>query len=162
MRCAMFRDGPERFLVFAVGNERFAVALSAVEEVIDVPPVQPLPDAPRAMLGIATLRGALVTLYDPHPLLNVEGTTRDAALLFTRRAGEGDVDRRVGLVIDALFDPILVEPSDVRSAPGAGASDRVLVGLVRRDSELIAILDAEALLDAAMGVASSEAHGERT
>ena len=79
MWCAMFRDGAERFLVFGVVNERFAVALSAVEEVIDVPPVQPLPDAPRAMLGIATLLIALVTLYDPHLLLIVEGTTRDAA-----------------------------------------------------------------------------------
>ena len=48
----------------------------------------------------------------------------------------------------------------MKSAPGADASDGVMVGVVRRGSELIAILDADALLDAAM--AAGETHGERT
>lgn len=143
----MFRDGAERFLVFGVGAERFAVALSAVEEVIDLPPVQPIPDAPKRVLGLTAIRGSLVTLYDPRPLLNVEGTERDAALLFVRRDEALDEDRRIGLVIDALFDPIVVNGDDVQSAPGADSSDSMLLGVVRIDSELIAILDANVLLD---------------
>lgn len=162
----MFRDGAERFLVFGIGPERFAVALSAVDEVIDAPPVQRIPDSPRQVLGVTAIRGALVTLYDPRPVLNVEGSVNDAALLFERRQeadaeGKGDdVDRRVGLAIDVLYDTILVESTDVRSAPGADASDRVMLGVVRRGSELIAILDADALLDAAMS--DGETRGERT
>ena len=45
----MFRDGAERFLVFGIGAERFAVQLIAVDEVIEAPPVQRIPDAPRAV-----------------------------------------------------------------------------------------------------------------
>jgi chemotaxis signal transduction protein len=66
----------------------------------------------------------------------------------------------VGLTIDLLYDTIVIEAEEVRSAPGADASDRVLVGVVRRGSELIAILDANALLDAA--TAAGDTQGERT
>ena len=71
-----------------------------------------------------------------------------------------DTERRVGLTIDALYDTIVLEPDEVRSAPGADASDRMLVGVVRRGLELIAVLDANALLDAA--VAAGDTAGERT
>ena len=150
----MFRDGPERLLVFRVGAERFAVTLSAVDEVVDAPEVRPLPDAAERMMGIAAIRGALVTIYDPRPLLNVTGAVDDAALLFVRGAG------RIGLAVGGVYDTVLVDPTEVRPAPGAEVSDKLLIGVVRRNRELIAILDAGALLDAAAGV--DEVQGERT
>ena len=150
----MFRDGPERLLVFRVGAERFAVQLSAVDEVVDAPQVRPLPDTAQRVMGVATIRGALVTIYDPRPLLHVAGTVDDAALLFVRG------DTRVGLVVGGVYDTVLVEQAEMRAAPSAEVSEKLLLGVVRRDRDLIAILDAGVLLDAAVGVA--EAMGERT
>jgi chemotaxis signal transduction protein len=150
----MFRDGTARLLVFGVGAERFAVALSSVDEVIDAPLVRAMPDSASAVLGVAAVRGALVTIYDPRPLLNVAGSVDDAALLFLRD------ERRVGVAVGALYDTIVAEEGELRSAPGADASDKVLLGVIRRGSELIAVLDADALLAAAMP--GSETQGERT
>src|SRR5215216_6484316 len=146
MRSTMFRDGSARLLVFRVGPERFAVELQAVDEVIDAPSVQPLPDAPRTVLGVATIRGELVTLYDPRPILRVEGSLDGAALLFPRGG------RRVAVAIDDVYDAMTIAESDVINVQGGGAdaTDGVLVGLVRRDGQLIALLDAGALLDAAV------------
>jgi len=140
----MFRDGTARLLVFRIGTERFAIELSGVDEVIDALTVQPIPDAPQTVLGIATVRGELVTLYDPRPILRVDGSVDGAALLFVRG------DRRVALAIDDVYDAITVEETDALGVPGGGAdgSDGVLVGLVRRDGQLIALLDADALLTA--------------
>ena len=148
----MFRDGPERLLVFRVGAERFALSLADVDEVIDGPSVQPLPDAGEHLLGIANVRGELVSVYDPRPLLRVDGAVTGAALLFERGA------RRVALAIDDVYDAIVIGESDLLPSRAIDSSDGVLVGLVRRGSELIAVLDAEALLDAAM----SASEGERT
>lgn len=142
----MFRDGPERLLVFRVGAERFATRLAAVDEVIDMPAAQPLPDARGAVLGIATVRDELVPLFDAATLLQVTGAGHGAALLFVR--GE----RRVGLAIDDVFDAVLVEEAELRPAPGIDAEDGVLLGVVRRGNDLISVLDAEALLDAATAV----------
>jgi purine-binding chemotaxis protein CheW len=132
-------------LVFGVGAERFAVALAEVDEVIDAPQTREMPDAPRSVLGLASVRGALVTIYDPRPLLSVDGAVTEAALLFQRGGA------RVGLAVEHLYDTIVVEQAELRPVPGAGAdgTDKALVGLVRRGSNLIAVLDAHSLLDAA-------------
>jgi purine-binding chemotaxis protein CheW len=141
----VFEDGPERLLVFGVGAERFGVPLAMVDEVIDAPQTRELPDAPRSVLGITTVRGTLVTIYDPRPLLSVDGAVNEAALLFQRGTS------RVGLAVQQLYDTIVVEPSELRPVPGAGSdgTDKALVGLVRRGANLIAVLDAQSLLDAA-------------
>ena len=139
----MFRDGAARLLVFRLGSERFALELAAVDEVIEVPALQRIPDAPANVLGLATIRGELVSLYDPRPLLGVGDRVDGAALLFSRDA------RRMALAIDDVFDPIVVEESELRAAPGMESSDGVLVGVVLREGQLIAVLDADALLNAA-------------
>jgi len=142
----MFRDGVTRFLVFRIGAERFGVELPAVDEVIDAPCIQTIPDAPATVLGVATIRGELITVYDPRPLLRVDGPLDGAALLFVRD------ERRVGVAIDDVYDAIKIEDGDLLKAPSgaADAADGILVGLVRRAGELIGILDANALLDAAI------------
>ncbi|MDB4875898.1 MAG: chemotaxis protein CheW [Gemmatimonadetes bacterium] len=155
----MFRDGIARLLVFRVGPERFAVGLESVDEVVDAPAVQRMPDAAPTVLGISTIRGGLVTVYDPRPLLNVRGSVDGAALVFVRDG------RRLAVAIDDVFDAITVEEAELLPAPGgggsgggAGSSEGILMGVVRRGSELIAVLDANALLDAATVVGE----GERT
>jgi purine-binding chemotaxis protein CheW len=148
----MFRDGPERLLVFRVGAERFAMPLAGVDEVIDGPSVQPLPDSSEHLLGVGNVRGELVSVYDPRPLLRVDGAVTGAALLFAHR------DRRVALAIDDVYDAIVVDESDMLPSRAIDASDGVLIGLVRRGGDLIAVLDTDALLNAAM----SAGEGERT
>ena len=148
----MFRDGIARLLVFQLGAERFAVALETVQEVIDAPVIQPLPDASPTVRGITAVRGALIMVYDPRPLLNVDARLDGAALLFARG------DRRVALAVDDVFDAIVVNEGELRCAPGVSAADGILVGVIRRGSELIAVIDANALIDAATVVSE----GERT
>jgi chemotaxis signal transduction protein len=152
----MFRDDGERVLVFRVGAEWFAMPIATIDEVIDAPPIQRLPDAASTQLGVATLRGELVMVYDARPLLHASGSAADVgALLLFQRDG-----RRVGLAVDDVQDSMTIEEQDVRPVPGLDAADRTIVGLVRRGSGLIAILDATAVLDAAMSIAADG--GERT
>jgi purine-binding chemotaxis protein CheW len=142
----VFRDGYARLLVFRVGVERFAVALASVMEVIDLPTLQPMPDAPPALLGVATIHDALVMVYDPRAMLNVGGGVAGAAgaaLVFSHRG------RCVALAIDDVFDAITVEENELRAVPGVGVDDGVLLGVIRRGADLMAVLDAPALLDAA-------------
>jgi chemotaxis signal transduction protein len=55
-----------------------------------------------------------------------------------------------------VFDSIVVGESELRAAPHAGATEGVVVGVIRRGNELIAVLDADALLDAATTVTDGE------
>ena len=138
----MASDGVARFLVFRVGNERFAVELAAVHEVIEAPALQAVPDAPPTLLGVTRLRGEFVPIHDLRPILRAGGGTIGGALLFERQG------RTIGLAIDDVYDAMLVEEQELRPAPGMEGSDALLIGLVRRGSDLIAVLDADALLAA--------------
>jgi purine-binding chemotaxis protein CheW len=138
----MLSDRPSRMLVFRVGEERFALPLGAVNEVVDMPAVQRLPDSSPKILGIATLRGELVSIYDPRPLLSAGGAAYDMVLLFATD------NHRIGLAIDDVYDPIFIDADEVRSAPGVDASDGLLLGVVRRGTELIGLLDQDALMRA--------------
>lgn len=152
----MFRDGLARLLVFRVGNERFGVPLSDVDEVVDGQTIQRVPDAAVPVLGIASIRGVLVTVYDPRPLLLVDGAVDAAMLLFARG------DRRVALAIDDVFDPVIVAEGELLPVPSGMESDGIVIGVVRRESTLTAVLDTNALFRAAMEVPNANGEGKNT
>jgi purine-binding chemotaxis protein CheW len=135
-------DSETRMLVFRVGDERFALPIGAVNEVVDMPAVQQLPDAAKNILGVATLRGELVAIYDPRALLQAGDDSHGTVLLFASG------NRRIGLAIDDVYDPMLMKADEVRSAPGVDASDGLLLGVVRRGTDLIGVLDDDALMRA--------------
>ena len=140
----MFGDEPTRVLVFRVGHERFGIPLSDVHEVLDAQPIQRVPDASNAVLGVTSIRGALTTVYDVRSLLSAGGDADGALLVFSHG------DRRIAVAIDDVFDATLVEPSEVLSVPRRAASDGLLTGMLRRGSDLVAMLDTHALLTAAI------------
>ncbi len=144
-------DGNSRLLVFRLGAELFGVELETVREVVDAPPVRPVPDARPGVMGVAALRDGLVPILDPRGPLNVGGPAcaspggrrgAGAALLFDL---EG---RRVGLAVDDVVDVTTLEHGTLRRAPGVEAADGILRGVLRRNTDLIAVLDAPALLTA--------------
>ena len=139
----MSRDGSSRILVFRMGHERFGIPLSDVHEVLDAQPIQRVPEASRAVLGVTSIRGALTTVYDVRPLLSAGGLADGALLVFDRG------DRRIAVAIDDVYDATLVEPGEMLPVPRRAASDGLLSGMLRRGPELVAVLDTNALLTAA-------------
>jgi chemotaxis signal transduction protein len=69
------------------------------------------------------------------------------------RSGE----RRIGLAVDDVEDVMTIEPSMVRRPPVPDAGDAVLRGVARRGTELVGILDADALLSACVATTAWEA-----
>src|ERR1700733_13571034 len=103
----MLDSATTRLLVFRVGDERFAVPLTDVHEVIELPAMRPVPDAGPSVLGVSMIAGQFVVVYDPRSILNVGGRIDGAALLFMY---EG---RRVALAVDDVYDPLTVTPDDI-------------------------------------------------
>jgi purine-binding chemotaxis protein CheW len=142
------RLGMAHLLVFRVGRELFGVELVRVEEALDMPALHRLPEMPDGMLGVFTLRGALVSLFEPQASLGVACAHPTTAVVFC--GGE----RRIALATDDVDDVLMVDLRSVREAPGARAVDGVLLGIVHRQSELIALLDSETLIGAHRGVSA--------
>jgi purine-binding chemotaxis protein CheW len=145
-------EGLAYTLVFHVGQERFATDLAAVEEAIELPAVHHLPEMPEHLLGVFELRGRLVPIYSPARVLRVSLASEAAAVLVLRWN-----DRRLGLAVDDVDDVLAIDAALVRRAPIPDNDDNVLLGVIRRDNELLAIVDAEALAQACLADQLTEA-----
>lgn len=138
-------EGRSDTLVFHIGRERFAIDLASVDEAIELPSVHHLPEMPADMLGVFELRGRLVPVYSPVRVLRVP-LARQAAAVLVLRWG----DKRLGLAVDDVDDVLTVDARAVRRAPIADNENNVLLGVIRRDADLLALVDAEALAQACL------------
>ena len=137
------RAGIADLLMFRIGEELFATDLASVEEAVTLPEIHHLPEMPVAMLGAFNLRGRLTPVYSPSHVIGVplRGAAQAALLV---RSGT----RRLGLAVDDVEDVFQVDLATVREAPGTDDADGILLGVAHHGKELVAIVDAEALVAA--------------
>jgi purine-binding chemotaxis protein CheW len=119
-------------LVLPIGDDRYAVDLTDVREVVPDPALTPLPGAPPAVLGVVNLRGELVPVLDTATLLGV-GRLERVAFVAVAEADEG----LAGLATDgepataALEQPVgaaELPAATTRYALGAGAVTLLALG----------------------------------
>lgn len=136
------RTGIAQLLIFRIARELFAVELVTAEEALDMPVLHRLPEMPPSMLGVFTLRGALVSVFEPQVALGIRCERSATVVVFC--GGE----RRVAIATDDVDDVATVDLATVRDAPGARAKEGALLGIVHRGTDLIAVLDAHVLVEA--------------
>jgi chemotaxis signal transduction protein len=134
------RVGAQDLLVVRIGEERFAVPLESVDELVESPRLRSVPGAPPALLGLFTLGDMLLPLYSPASVLGTTPAGEDVALVM--RGGRA----RVAIAVDDADDVISVLLTDVLEAPRTGHQDDVVLGVIRRDGELLTLLDARAVV----------------
>lgn len=74
----MSAGAPQVALEFTLARERYALPISAVQEVTEVPGVMRVPKAPSVIAGLADVRGRVVTLVDLERVFGIERGTQGA------------------------------------------------------------------------------------
>ena len=122
-------------VVFPIGEDRYAVATSAVREVVSDPRPTRLPTAPAALLGAFNLRGEVIPMFDTAALLGIGKLTETPiAVVVNTTAGPA------ALVATGLPKFVVLETE-------AGASElRGTLGVYTVDGGMAVMLDIEAML----------------
>ncbi len=175
-------DGVE-ILLFRVGGDLFATDLLAVEEALELGDVHPVPGAPPAMLGVLGLRGRLLPVYSPEAALRQppRGDRPAAYALVLRALGGGEGARPVAVAVDDVEDVHRVNLRDVQdpgaatgaaraaeaaeAAPAGGVEHDAVLGVLRWNGEIVALVDPEALAAACAAAGDGPARdalGEET
>jgi purine-binding chemotaxis protein CheW len=106
-------DGPVEWVAeFPVGDERFAIPLSALRAVVPLRRVTPVPLSRPHIVGILRFQGQLITALSMASLLGVKGWRQDPAVLLVVDPGWArlvaidceEVPRPIGLAAAALED----------------------------------------------------------
>jgi purine-binding chemotaxis protein CheW len=144
--------GGLRFLTFGVDDRLYALRAEDVAEVIDVPPVARIPQGPRALLGLANLRGSVVPVASLRELLGMEPAAAGAdARAIVLNAGSP-----LALVVEAV-DSIVTTPEErVETSPAElGARDGELLSgafAFGPDNRVAKILDITRMLELAFAL----------
>lgn len=129
-------------MVFMLSGERYGLPAPYVREVVPMKQLTPLPAAPAFVLGITSVRGRILPVFDLKNLLNLpdKGLTELDKIIVVQNS-----EMEMGIHADAVYGMQSVRLKDVQKSLPAltGVRERYLIGVTR---ELLVILDIEKLM----------------
>ncbi|MHC8288526.1 chemotaxis protein CheW [Pseudomonas sp. XS1P51] len=105
------------FLVFRVGNERYALQAIEVAEVLPRLPLRPIAQAPAWVAGVFAYRGAVVPVIDLSALTfgePAQARTSTRLVLVNYRPDETAQAQLLGLILEQATDTLRCNPADFR------------------------------------------------
>lgn len=131
---------------FQVGRETYGVAITSLHEIVRVPEITAVPDAPDYVEGVINLRGKIVSVIDLRKRLGEKqvNTGKRNRILVVEHNG-----RLSGLIVDSASEVLKIPASDVEPSPAALQDDgsNCVTGLGKVNGRLIVLLDMTRLLD---------------
>lgn len=105
---------PLEFLSFMLGKEEYAIPLQRISEIIKPRPITEVPRLPQFVLGILTLRGVVIPVFDLSMKLSLGGVVPNKRnrIIIVNQNGE-----RVGLLVDIVKDVVRILPRDIEPPP---------------------------------------------
>ena len=131
---------------FRVGRETYGVPITSLHEIVRVPEITAVPDAPDYMEGVINLRGKIVSVID---LRKRFGEKHDAPSRRNRILVVEHKGRLSGLIVDSASEVLKIPAGDIEPSPAVFQDGGLncVTGLGKYKSRLIVLLDMAKLLD---------------
>jgi len=131
---------------FRVGRETYGVPIASLHEIVRVPEITAVPDAPEYIEGVINLRGKIVSVIDLRKRFGEPATAlnRRNRILVVEHGG-----RLSGLIVDAASEVLKIPAADIEPSPTAlqDGGLNCVTGLGKYRERLIVMLDMSRLLD---------------
>jgi purine-binding chemotaxis protein CheW len=156
-----------QFVTLLVAGEELGLPVDRVREIVESRPITRVPSMPRAIRGVANVRGRVVPVVDLAAALRLsEGVTgRWSCLALVELQIDGE-SVLLALHADAIGQVLELEPAEVLPAPTFGTRVRLdyLRGVAASGTRFALLLDLDRVLApdellAAAGLAGDEAAG---
>ncbi|WP_454865087.1 chemotaxis protein CheW [Pseudomonas rhizophila] len=125
------------FLVFCIGNERYALQAIDVVEVLPRLPLKPIAQAPSWVAGVFAWRGAVVPVIDLCTLTfgqSAQARTSTRLVLVHYRPDAQQGGQVLGLILEQATDTLRCDPADFRPY-GLDNPQAPYLGPVREDAQ---------------------------
>jgi purine-binding chemotaxis protein CheW len=133
------------YLVGAVARRRVAIDSAAVDSVVDLTAIQPVPGAAPGILGLAALRSRVLTVVDCAIALGLEGEVRPQGAALPTIVLEID-SYLYGLVLDRVDDVVTADRAIVAAgAPLGGPWSAVTAGVVEIAGSALPVIEPAAI-----------------
>lgn len=125
---------------FRIGDETFGVRISTVREIVRVPEITVVPNAPDYIEGVINLRGKIIPVMDLRKRFGVKDNEPNKK----NRILVVEVENKVvGLIVNSASEVLKIPPSEV-VAPSSmfqEGEDSYITGVGKLNGRLVILLD---------------------
>ncbi len=138
-----------RFLIFVIQDEHYAISISKVQEVIQYVPITPLHETTNFLKGVINLRGKIIPVLDMRLKFGLEEkeyTDRTVFIIIEVLSSEEVTS--LGLIVDAVRDVIEINEDKIEKTPEVGFKfkNKYLYGITQIGDQMIMILNIDNIL----------------
>lgn len=133
------------YLTFALGEEKFAIPVDHVQEVVEFGQVTKVPNAPGYMLGIINLRGRVLPLLDTKLKLGLTATTitQKCRIMILDIQSADDKNYQIGAMVDFAREVVEIDDTEIQDAPEFEnlKTTAPITGIVNNHGDITMIMD---------------------
>jgi len=140
-------DDLRQMLSFSLGDEEYMIDICDVREIIKMREVTDIPRAPYFILGIISLRGSIIPVFDLKKRLKL-GSVEESPDVRIVVCQKGELT--VGLMVERINQVVRLPLKNIESTPAIlSGLDRDLVeGVGRHQGKMMILLDLPSVMDA--------------
>lgn len=135
-----------QYLAFLLDDEEYALDIKQISEIIKVREFTEIPRSPEYILGIISLRGVVVPVFDLRCRLNLGAAEITAnSRIVVCQSG----DLTVGLLVDNINQVVNLDKDEVEPPPGvlSGLDREMVLGIGRYQERMVILLQLKHVLD---------------
>jgi purine-binding chemotaxis protein CheW len=126
----------QQIMVFWLDQERFALPLASITEVLPAASIAPVPGAPSTVAGVMQIRGEIRPIFQLKELIGAAGTGEGNTIILIQHRG-----REVGFLVGSVEEIRTLTEEDFQSQPDSNPRIRHLT------ADLVQVLDPDSLLN---------------
>jgi purine-binding chemotaxis protein CheW len=130
-----------QLVIFQLGGEEFGVDIMAVQEIIKMPAITAIPQAPEYVSGVINLRGRIIVVINLGKKFNIlsSGNNDDYKVIVVELENQ-----IIGMMVDSVSEVLRIPTTSVDPAPDiikSGVSSNYIQGVGKLDDRLLILLD---------------------
>ncbi len=134
------------YLTCTIGEEKFAIPISYVQEIIEYDTITTIPNTPEYMKGIINLRGRILPIMDARLKLSLPPKKPDKkSRIIVLEIQTEEKSNFVGIIVDSTKEVIEIIDDDIENPPDyqKDSASSVLKGIVKINNETLLLLNIE-------------------
>lgn len=131
-----------RWVSFELGGQKYAIAILKVFEVLSDADIEPVPCAPRTVMGVINLRGSIVTVLDLGVWLGLAADSTTHCIIVVNHDNQA-----IGVRVDRILEVLDIPLKSISPVPpgSAASTASTVLGYVKRNDDLLTLLEFTAL-----------------
>jgi purine-binding chemotaxis protein CheW len=131
-----------QLVTFYIGREEYCVEVLNVREIIRMPQITKMPNAPSYVSGIINLRGKVIPIVSIRERFNFENTEHtSSSRIIVMDSSAGSL---IGFIVDSVSEVIRIKQSEVQPPPAVAVASiemQYITGIINSKDSMRIFLD---------------------